>query len=66
MGRTRGGRVGDTRRDAGSILTVTPWAAPWRALEPMADADAAWELACDAIEIVPGDWTDSGRWYVVP
>ena len=35
-------------------------------LEPAADADAAWEAACDAIEIVPGDWTDSGRWYVCP
>jgi hypothetical protein len=35
-------------------------------LEPMVDADAAWERACDAVEIVPGDWTDSGRWYVCP
>ena len=35
-------------------------------LEPMANADAAWGRACDAVEIVPGDWTDSGRWYVAP
>lgn len=35
-------------------------------LPPMADADAAWERACDVIELVPGDWTDSGLWYVVP
>ena len=35
-------------------------------LPPMADKDAAWGRACDVIELVPGDWTDSGRWYVVP
>jgi hypothetical protein len=35
-------------------------------LEPMADADAAWERARDVIELVPGDWTDNGRWYVCP
>jgi hypothetical protein len=35
-------------------------------LDPMPDADAAWERACDAVELVPGDWTDSGRWYVCP
>lgn len=35
-------------------------------LDLMADRDAAWERACDVIELVPGDWTDNGRWYVVP
>ena len=35
-------------------------------LEPMPSISAAWERACDAIEIVPGDWTDSGNHYVVP
>jgi hypothetical protein len=35
-------------------------------LELAPDIDAAWERACDVIELVPGDWTDSGRWYVVP
>jgi hypothetical protein len=33
---------------------------------PLPDANAAWEYACDVCELVPGDWTDSGRWYVVP
>lgn len=35
-------------------------------LAPMASADAAWEVACDTIELVDGDWTDSGLWYVCP
>jgi hypothetical protein len=35
-------------------------------LGPMVDADAAWEYACDVVELVPGDWTDNGRWYVCP
>jgi hypothetical protein len=35
-------------------------------LEPMPDIDAAWERACDVVEILPGDWTDTGRWYVAP
>jgi len=34
-------------------------------LEPTAaDADSAWERACDAIELIRGEWTDSGRRYV--
>ena len=35
-------------------------------LEPVASADEAWERACDAVEVVPGGWTDSGRRYVCP
>lgn len=35
-------------------------------LKPTTSADAAWEFVCDTIELVAGDWTDNGRWYVVP
>jgi hypothetical protein len=35
-------------------------------LQPMASADEAWERACDAIELVPGDWADNGLWYACP
>jgi hypothetical protein len=33
-------------------------------LEPMATVDAAWDRACDEIELTSGEWSDDGRRYV--
>ena len=32
----------------------------------MPDINAAWERACDVVEIMPGDWTipDAGTWLL--